>query len=185
MRIGYARVSRVDQNLELQTDALKAAGVERIFTDKISGSKIVRDGLEDLLSMARDGDCVVVWRLDRLARSLKHLIELTSDFERRDIQLVSLMEGFDTTKPAGRMVFHIFGAIAEFERNLIRERTKAGLESARSRGRLGGRKPVLTREKQQAVKKLLESSKDFAAIGRNVGVSEKTIRRFAKGEYST
>lgn len=183
MKIGYARVSRTDQKLELQTDALNAAGVEQIFTDKISGSRRDREGLDSLLSVARAGDCIVVWRLDRLARSLKHLIELTAKFENRGIQFASITEGFDTTKPAGKMIFHIIGANAEFERNLIRERTKAGLDAAKARGRQGGRKPVLTDEKKKALDLLLKNSADYHAHARNLSVSERTVRRYAAGSY--
>ncbi|MEO7673519.1 MAG: recombinase family protein [Pyrinomonadaceae bacterium] len=183
MKIGYARVSRTDQKLELQTDALKAAGVEQIFSDKISGSRSDREGLDSLLSVARAGDCIVVWRLDRLARSLKHLIELTAEFEKRGIQLASITEGFDTTKPAGKMVFHIFGAIAEFERNLIKERTRAGLDAAKARGRVGGRKRVITAEKEKTLRMLLESSRDFRSHAIVLGISERTVRRFAAGQY--
>jgi DNA invertase Pin-like site-specific DNA recombinase len=184
MKIGYARVSKTDQKLELQTDALTAAGVEQIFTDKISGSKDQRDGLEKLLAIAREGDCVVVWRLDRLARSLKHLIELAALFESRGIQLISLSENIDTTTTTGKLFFQIFGALAEFERNVIIERTRAGLEAAKARGRSGGRKPVLTPEKRSVVQKLLKDSTDYRSIALAVGASERTIRRFATGDYN-
>lgn len=184
MKLGYARVSRTDQNLELQTDAMRAAGVTRVFTDKISGASEHREGLDTLLDVAREGDTIVVWRLDRLARSLKHLIELARTFDDRGIQLISLTDNIDTTTPAGKLVFHMFGALAEFERNLIIERTRAGLAAAKARGKLGGRKPALSPEKQKAVKTLLAAAKaadespNYRAIGRSVGVSERTIRRF-------
>ncbi len=158
-------------------------GTEKIFVDKVSGRKAERPGLNQLLETIRSGDTLIIWKLDRLARSLEHLDDLRKLFESRGIDFVSFTEGFDTTKPAGKLAFHIVGAIAEFERDLIRERTRAGLDAARSRGRVGGRKPVLTSEKQEAVVRLLNDSKDFATIGRMVGVSEKTIRRFANGEY--
>ena len=120
MKLGYARVSRTDQDLSLQTTALDAAGVEQIFTDKISGAEHDRDGLNELLKLARKGDTVIVWRLDRLARSLPHLIELSNEFATRGIQFVSLTENLDTTTPTGKLLYQIIGAIAEFERNLIR-----------------------------------------------------------------
>jgi len=189
MKIGYARVSTQDQNLRLQTDALNAAGVKRIFTDTATGSNIARSGLKDLLDHTREGDCVVVWRLDRIARSLKDLIELSAEFESRGVQLISLHENIDTTSTTGKLFFHIFGALAEFERNLIVERTHAGLAAARARGRLGGRKPVLDADKQAAVAKMLTEAREkkqdpnYRQIGRIVGASERTIRRFANQEY--
>jgi DNA invertase Pin-like site-specific DNA recombinase len=183
MKLGYARVSTQDQNLRLQTDALNAAGVERIFTDTATGANTERAGLKDLLDHAREGDCVVVWRLDRIARSLKDLIDLAAELERRGVQLVSLHENIDTTSTTGKLFFHIFGALAEFERNLIRERTQAGLAAARSRGRKGGRKPALTAEKYHAAKNLLQTSQDLSSIARTLGTSPRTIRRVEKGEY--
>lgn len=191
MKLGYARVSRTDQNLELQTAALTDAGVERIYKDRMSGAKADRIGLTDLLAVLRKGDTVVVWRLDRLARSLQHLIDLSADFDARGVQLISLTENIDTTTSGGKLFFHIFGAIAEFERNLIVERTTAGLDAARARGRKGGRKPVLDADKQTAVKRMLDEAaaekKDpnFKKIGHIVGASDRTIRRFARGEYKT
>lgn len=189
MRIGYARVSRTDQQLELQTDALRAAGAEKIYKDRISGATAERPGLDSLMTVARSGDTIVVWRLDRLARSMQHLIELSADLNERGIELVSLTENIDTSSPSGKLFFHIFGAIGEFERNLIIERTRAGLDAARAKGKKGGRKPVLDEEKQKAVRSMLdadiaaEHEHDFKKIGHVVGVSERTIRRFAKGEY--
>lgn len=183
MKLGYARVSTADQKLEPQTDALNAAGAEKVFWDKLSGTKHDRNGLDALLAMAREGDCVIVWRLDRLARSLRHLMELAAVFQDRGIQLISLTENIDTTTTTGKLFFHIFGALAEFERNLIVERTRAGLDAAKSRGKLGGRKPVLTDEKKKALDLLLKDSADFHAHGRILDVSERTIRRYAAGEY--
>lgn len=183
MKIGYARVSRIDQHLELQTDALKTAGVEKIFTDKMTGAKMEREGFNELLAFVRENDIVIVWRLDRLARSLKDLIEISSKLEKKNVQLVSLTENIDTTTTTGKLFFNIFGALAEFERNLIIERTRAGLDAAKARGRTGGRKPTLNEEKFNMVKRLLETSNDFAAIARTVKVSERTIRRVAKNEY--
>jgi DNA invertase Pin-like site-specific DNA recombinase len=129
MKIGYARVSTQDQNLDLQRDALKAAGCSRIVEDTASGGKRDRSGLERVREQLRQGDVLVVWRMDRLARSLKHLIDLMSELEEQGIGFQSVTEAIDTTSPSGKLVFHIFGALAEFERNLIRDRTKAGLEA--------------------------------------------------------
>ncbi len=141
MLIGYARVSKNEQNLDLQRDALLRAGCseKNIFTDKITGTKAERIGLKQALSHLRSGDTLVVWRLDRLGRSLKHLIETVTKLQGQNIAFKSITENIDTSTATGQLVFHIFGALAEFERNLIRERTIAGLESARARGRLGGR----------------------------------------------
>lgn len=182
MRIGYCRVSTSDQNLDLQTDALTAAGCEKIFADKISAAK-ERPQLDEALKFIREGDTLIVWRLDRLGRSLKDLVSIVGNLEERKINFVSLTESIDTTTATGKLIFHIFASFAEFERNLIRERTKAGLTAAKERGRTGGRKPALNAEKQQMVEKLLRDSNDYAAIARTVGVSERTIRRFAGGEY--
>lgn len=154
MLIGYARVSTPDQNLDLQIDNLKSAGCGRIFTDCTSGAKSDRPGLTDALSFARSSDVLVVWKLDRLGRSLSHLIETVQKLTDRGIEFKSLQENLDTLSPGGKLVFHIFGAIAEFERDLIRERTIAGLESARARGRKGGTKKLLTQSQIKAGKVL-------------------------------
>ena len=135
MQIGYARVSTHEQNLDLKKDALKKAGCEKIIVDIASGKKTQRSGLDQVRELLRKGDVLVVWRLDRLGRSLKHLIELMTELEQAGIGFQSLQEHLDTTSPGGKLVFHIFGALAEFERNLIQERTKAGLDAARARGR--------------------------------------------------
>ena len=139
MLIGYARVSTHEQTLDLQQDALKEAGCDPIYNDTASGSQTERKGLQDALQYLREGDVLVVWRLDRLSRSLKHLIETITALEERSIGFKSLSESIDTTTSGGKLVFHVFGALAEFERDLIRERTKAGLAAARARGRRGGR----------------------------------------------
>jgi DNA invertase Pin-like site-specific DNA recombinase len=140
MVFGYARIStKHEQNFSLQDDALKLAGCERIFHDIASGAKEQRKGLDELMAQLRRGDTLIVWRLDRLGRSLKHLVELIEKFEQMGVQFLSVQEGMDTSTPMGKMVYHVFGAIAEFERNLIRERTNAGLSAARARGRKGGR----------------------------------------------
>lgn len=146
MRIGYARVSTKDQHLALQEDALKSAGCEKVFREIASGSRAARPVLDDLLSQLREGDVLVIWKLDRLGRSLKHLVTLTNELLERGVGLISLNDPIDTTTPQGRLVFNIFAALAEFERDLIRERTQAGLKAARARGRKGGRPPGLSKE---------------------------------------
>lgn len=146
MHIGYVRVSTKDQNLALQEDALRTAGCEEVFTEIASGSTTARPVLDDLLSRLREGDVLVIWKLDRLGRSLQHLVTLTNELLERDIDLISLNDPIDTTTPQGRLVFNIFAALAEFERDLIRERTQAGLEAARARGRKGGRPRGLSKE---------------------------------------
>src|SRR5437763_1531596 len=143
MKIGYVRVSKHEQNEYLQIDALKKEGCEKWFTDKITGTKFDRKGLDEALAYVRPGDTFVVWKLDRAGRSLKHLIELLSKLKERGIDFISLTEKIDTTTPGGKLIFHVMGALAEFERDLIRERTNAGLEAARSRGRKGGRPKAL------------------------------------------
>jgi DNA invertase Pin-like site-specific DNA recombinase len=141
--VGYARVSTADQNLTLQTRELKAAGCKSIFTDKVSGAKSERPGLDDCLKTLHPGDTLVVWRLDRLGRSMQHLVSVVTDLKARGIGFRSLRDGaIDTTTASGELVFNIFAALAQFEAELIRERTRAGLSAARARGRLGGRKPV-------------------------------------------
>jgi len=151
MLIDYARVSTDDQNLALQKDALKKVGCQKIFSDKMSGAGAERPGLQDALDYLRDNeDTLVVWRLDRLGRSLKNLIELMNLLEEHGIGFQSLQESIDTTTSGGKLIFHIFGALAEFERNLIRERTNAGLAAARARGKKGGNRKRLTRKKLSA-----------------------------------
>ncbi len=147
--IGYARVSTVEQDTALQTDALCKAGCEKIYEDTISGAKADRPGLAAALAYLRDGDVLAVWRLDRLGRSLPHLIETIGALDARGIGFLSLTESIDTTTSGGRLIFHVFGALGQFERDLIRERTKAGLTAAATRGRKGGRKPVVTADKLQ------------------------------------
>src|SRR5215213_8415419 len=154
MQIGYARVSTDDQNLDLQRDALEKAGCERIFTDRVTGTKAERKGLTEALSHLRSGDTLIVWRLDRLGRSLRHLIDTVTDLQERGIGFKSLQESIDTTTSGGKLVFHIFGALAEFEREIIRERTQAGLTAARSRGKTGGRPKALTEKQVQMLRNL-------------------------------
>jgi DNA invertase Pin-like site-specific DNA recombinase len=154
-RIGYARVSTQDQDVALQRDALTAAECERIFEDQASGARTDRPGLAAALSYVRSGDVLVVWKLDRLGRSLPHLIETVTGLEARGIGFRSLTEAIDTTTSGGRLIFHIFGALGQFERDLIRERTRVGLAAAVTRGRRGGRKPVITAEKLRRARTLI------------------------------
>ncbi len=177
-KLGYARVSTLDQDRALQHDAPTAAGCDRIFVDKASGKMTSRPALGDLLEQLRPGDTVVVWRLDRLGRSLRHLLETVADLEQRDVAFVSLTENIDTSTPGGRLVFHLFGALAEFERDLIRERTAAGLAAARARGRVGGRPTVWTTDKVKAARAMSSSGKhDVASIARALGVSHASVDR--------
>ncbi len=183
MNVGYARVSTGDQNLDLQCDALLAAGCEadRIFTDKLSGAKDDRPGLAQALAYVRQGDTLVVWRLDRLGRSLSHLIKVTTELEHRGIGFKSLQEGIDTTTSGGKLVFHIFGALAEFERSLIRERTNAGLKAARARGRNGGRPKLLDTRKLAVAETLLNDPKlTVAEVAEQVGVAWSTLYTYLK-----
>jgi len=159
MLIGYARVSTQEQNLALQKDALDKVGCERIIQDVISGKKKERSGLAELRRELRRGDVVVVWRLDRLGRTLKQLISLIEEFEQKGVGFRSLTESIDTTSPSGKLFFHMIGALAEFERNLIVERTKAGLDAARARGRIGGRPSKLTADQRQNVVELYQGKK--------------------------
>lgn len=159
MKIGYARVSTLDQNPEMQFDALEKAGCEKIFDDTVSGAKEERPGLIAALEYVRKGDYLVVWKLDRLGRSLKHLIDVVDDLSDRGIGFVSLQDGFDTKTNGGKFVFQIFGALAEFERNIIRERTNAGLAAARARGRKGGRKPKLSATSIKTMQTMYDSRK--------------------------
>ena len=185
MLIGYARVSTDDQNLNLQHDALKNAGCERIFDDQITGSKIQRPGLEAALEFAREGDVFVVWRLDRLSRSLKDLIEMVALFDSKKIGLRSLQESIDTSSSSGKLIFHIFGALAEFERNLIRERTYAGLKAARARGRKGGRPKKLSSEKAKLAIQLYEGKQhSIIQICNLMGISKPTLYKYINSRQS-
>lgn len=154
MLIGYARVSTMDQNLDLQIDALKLAGCQQIFTDKITGTKFERPQLSELKKILRAGDTIVVWKLDRMGRGLRDLINLMREFEENKIGFKSLTEGIDTTTTTGKLIFHIFGALAEFERNLIIERTQAGLKAGRARGKIGGRPPKLSNDQKKVLKSM-------------------------------
>ncbi|EMB15072.1 recombinase family protein [Rhodopirellula europaea] len=182
MQIGYARVSTHDQNLDLQRDALEKAGCERVIVDVASGARQDRSGIEQLREQLRPGDVVVVWRLDRLGRSLKHLISLVEEFETLGVGFRSLTEAIDTTTPGGKLFFHIVGALAEFERNIISERTKAGLSAARVRGRLGGRPKKLSEQKQKLLQQLYVSKQhSLREICELMGVSKTTLYAYLKG----
>ncbi len=179
MLIGYARISTDDQNLNLQMDALQLAGCEKIYSDRISGAKALRPGLTLALEVARTGDVLVVWRLDRLGRSLKDLIETMETLDKRGIGLSSLLESITTTNNSGRLIFHLFGALAEFERNLIRERTTAGLVAARSRGHRGGRPKALDPTKRQlAVRLYTEGQYTIIEICKLMGISKPTLYNY-------
>jgi DNA invertase Pin-like site-specific DNA recombinase len=181
MNIGYARVSTPEQELQLQEDALIAANCKKIYTDTISGVTTKRPGLDQALSYAREGDTIIVWRLDRLGRSVQHLIQTVKDLEERNIGFRSLQENIDTTTSGGKLVFHIFGALAEFERDLIKERTMAGLKAARARGRHGGRPQLLT---EQQIKRALELYKEgnstISEICKIYKISSKSFYNYVK-----
>lgn len=178
MIFGYARISTSDQTLDGQTDALTAAGAERIFADTISGTKRERSELAQLLDQLRTGDVVTVTKYDRLARSLHDLLDIVKAIEERGAGFRSLAEDIDTTTPAGRLIFHVFASIAQFERERISERTKEGLQAARKRGRVGGRPPVLTADQKAEARRMRdEEGRSIAAIARLFNVSEATVRR--------
>ncbi|MGZ4306083.1 MAG: recombinase family protein [Solirubrobacteraceae bacterium] len=175
--IGYARVSTDEQNLALQLDALRQADCKRVFKDVGSGSLKQRPDLDACLGFLAAGDTLVVWRLDCLGRGLKHLIDVIEQLHDREIGFRSLTEQIDTTTSGGMLQFHIFGALAEFERRIIRERTRAGLAAARARGRLGGRPPLLTPEKLDAARLMREQQRTMPEIARALGVSRATLYR--------
>lgn len=176
MIIGYARVSTQDQNPALQTDALAAAGCEQVFHEKATGVNRDRPELLACLRTLRAGDTLVVWKLDRLARSLKDLVEIIDDLQKRNVGFRSLTESIDTTSTGGRLVFHIFGALAEFEHSLIRERTIAGLAAARARGRHGGRKPSMTKtDVRKAAAMLSDPAITKTEVAKHFGVSRVTL----------
>ena len=184
MRIGYARVSTTDQSLDLQLDALGSQGCERIFTDQLSGSKAVRPGLEELKHILRKGDQVIVWKLDRLGRSLRDLVDLINYFEGKEVGFTSLEDRIDTTTPVGQFTFHVFAAVAQFERDIIRVRTMAGLEAARIRGRLGGRPRGLSKKAQDKAR-LAESlyrerERSLNEICNHLDISRPTLYRYLR-----
>lgn len=177
-QLGYARVSTFDQHLDQQVTALTDAGCERLFTEKATGTRSDRPELSRLLEYAREGDVVVVWKLDRLGRSLRHLLDVVGDLQDRGIGFRSLTEQIDTTTSTGRLVFNIFAALAEFERDLIVDRTKAGLAAARARGARPGRKPALSSDQVAVVRQMHSSGEHTVeAIAKVVGVSRATIYR--------
>jgi DNA invertase Pin-like site-specific DNA recombinase len=181
--LGYARVSTADQHPELQLDALRAAGCYRTFVDTASGALDERPELTKALDQLRPGDTLVVWKLDRLGRSLRHLIDTLTALQQREVGFRSLQESLDTTTPGGKLIFHIFGALAEFERDLLRQRTQAGLAAARARGRTGGRPPSLTPTKRALARQLYDSRQyTLAEIARTLGVSRASIYRHLAAE---
>lgn len=185
MQIGYARVSTEDQHLELQIDALKDSGCKRVFADKLSGTSTQRAGLDDALSHVRKGDTLTVWKLDRLGRSVKGLVDLVTELERRQVHFKSLTDGIDTKTPAGRFFFHVMASLAQMERELIAERTQAGLAAARKAGRVGGRKRRMTESKVAAARKLLDSGAAPKDVARNLGVSIPTLYRWVPASDRT
>jgi DNA invertase Pin-like site-specific DNA recombinase len=177
--VGYARVSTDDQNLDLQRDALERAGCDKIYTDQRGGASAKRPGLATVFEVLRGDDTLVIWRLDRLGRSLKDLIHLVEQLEQRGAGLRSLQENIDTTTSGGRLVFHVFGALAEFERNLVRERTHAGLSAARARGRRGGRPKALDASKRELALRLHRERKhSIREICRMMGISKSTLYNY-------
>src|SRR6516165_5636007 len=185
MRIGYARVSTRDQNLELQLDALNKAGCKRIFTDKLSGAQVERPGLNEALSHLREADTLVVWKLDRLGRSVKGLVALVNELEVRKVHFQSITDGVDTKPPAGRFFFHVMASLAQMERELIVERTCAGLEAAQCAGRVGGRKRQMTDGKVQAARKLLASGTPPHEVAHSLSVSIPTLYRWVPASSRT
>jgi DNA invertase Pin-like site-specific DNA recombinase len=178
MQLGYARVSTDDQNLELQLDALKSAGCKRVFTDKLSGTRTSRPGLDEALSHAREGDTITVWKLDRLGRSVKGLVDLVGQLEAQKIHFKSLTDGIDTKTPAGRFFFHVMASLAQMERELIAERTRAGLAAAKKLGRVGGRKRRMTESKVASARKLLDGGAAPRDVAHDLGVSIPTLYRW-------
>lgn len=179
MRFGYARVSTQDQNLDMQIDALKKAGCERIFEEKASGGKTDRPELTKLMDHLRAGDTLVIWKLDRLGRSLRHLIDLVEEFKNMGVELVSIQDRVDTGTPAGKLTFSIFAALAEFERDIIRERTNAGLAAARARGKKGGRKKALDEKQVQMLRSLSkDKTLSVGSICTQLGVSKATYYNY-------
>src|SRR5438876_1030792 len=187
MKIGYIRVSKQEQNEALQRDALKEAWCEKYFNDKMTGSTFERKGLEELLAFVRSGDTVIVWKLDRLGRSLKDLIETLGLLKSRGVNFISLTEKIDTTTPGGKLIFHLMGALAEFERDLIRERTNAGLAAARARGRVGGRPRRLATNGKVALARQMfaDQSHSIPEMCAALGISRATLYRYVKEATSS
>lgn len=179
--IGYARVSTIDQDLALQIDALEDAGCKRIFTDKASGSKTKRDGLDECLEALTDGDTLVVWRLDRLGRSMQHLVALINELKARNISFKSIQDGaIDTTTASGELIFNIFASMAQFERSLIQERTYAGLAAARARGKKGGRRPISSSDPKVKAARVMHADPDhcISDICKTLDISRATLYRY-------
>ena len=184
MLIGYARVSTQDPLLELQTEALNKAGCLKIFDDKISGSRVERPGLAKALEHLREGDTLVVWKLDRLGRSVKHLVDLVTELHKQGAHFHSMTDAIDTGTPSGRFFFHVMASLAEMERELTVERTRAGLEVARKLGRVGGRKRQMTDSKIESAKKLLSNGVPPRDVAQNLGVSVPTLYRWIPASTS-
>jgi DNA invertase Pin-like site-specific DNA recombinase len=178
MLIGYARVSTDEQSLDLQLDALKRAGCKRIFTDKVSTTRADHPGLADAVSHLRERDVLVIWKLDRLGRTVKGLVDFVGDLQERKIQFRSLTDAIDTTTPAGRFFFHVMASLAQMERELLAERTRAGLAAARRRGRVGGRKRRMTPGKVESARKLLKGGMPPRDVAQSLGVSVPTLYRW-------
>jgi DNA invertase Pin-like site-specific DNA recombinase len=178
MLVGYARVSTLDQHLALQLDALAAAGCERTFTDQLGGTVAARPGLAEALAFLRPGDRLVVWKLDRLGRSVKALIDLVATLEGRGVQFASLTDAIDTSTPAGRFFFHVMASLAQMERELLAERTRAGLAAARRQGRVGGRTRKMTQGKLEAARRLLASGRLPRDVAADLGLSVPTLYRW-------
>lgn len=178
MLIGYARVSTLEQNISLQIEALTSAGCGRVYDDRLSGAKSDRPGLAKALDMARAGDTLVVWKLDRLGRSVQHLVGMVADLEKRGIQLKSLTDNIDTGTPSGMFFFHMMASLSQMERSLTIERTRAGLESARRQGRVGGRPRTMTASKIASAKAMLLSGIKHTDVAHNLGVSIPTLYRW-------
>ena len=184
MLIGYARVSTQDQNLELQLEALRQAGCQKVFEDQVSGTRVERPGLAKAREMLREGDTLVVWKLDRLGRRVKQLVDLVGELQQQGVQFKSLTDAIDTGTPSGRFFFHVMASLAEMERDLIVERTRAGLEVARQLGRKGGRKPKMTASKIESARKLLASGMPPRDVAQNLGVSVPTLYRWLPASAS-
>ena len=184
LKIGYARVSTGLQNLDLQEDSLQTEGCQKIFTDKISGAKSKRPGLENAIEFAREGDTIVVWRLDRLGRNMQDLITIVNELNDRGVSFYSIQENItmDKSSSTGQLMFHLFAAFAEFERNLILERSAAGREAARARGRLGGRPEKLTKQDIELMKKLIDSGTPIKTVAEKWQISRTTIYRYLNKE---
>lgn len=185
MQVGYARVSTKDQDLSLQYEALNTLGCDKIYEDKISGTKASRKGLNLALEVLREGDSLVVWKLDRLGRSVKDLVTMVGELEHRGIHFKSLTDNIDTSTPAGRFFFHVMASLAQMERELMVERTRAGLEAARKRGRVGGRKRSMTDSKIKSARRLLADGIPPKDVAHDLGVSVPTLYRWLPASERT